>query len=149
MSAISKPFGSGPRRKRENQNAFRQNASLERKDSMQVVAQRVDPHTTRTRDSGPGDPDRACQLCSGATPIDNKDALQKICRMRSCSSSSAPMPEPRIRCVESRLQKLLILQKFMKLLRFPLDTARRDLARLPFQFGGCGQKNQNLAKSFS
>ena len=56
------------------------------------------------------------------------------------------MPGPRIRCVESLLQKLLILQRLMmrllgsvmRLMSLPLDTAGRDLASLPFQLGGCG-----------
>ena len=74
-------------------------------DAMQVAAQRVDLNARVWRGEGP--PRRSTGFCT------NVSCRRKICRVRGCSSSSAPLPGPRIRCVESGLQKLLILQRLM------------------------------------
>ena len=51
------------------------------------------------------------QRCTGFCT--NASCRCKTCKVRGCFSCSAPMPGPRIRCVESRLLKLLSSQRLM------------------------------------
>ena len=97
-------------------------------DSMQVAVQRVDPHECgvvkdRLMNKGFG----SWGSPSGMSSLFRRSSDQrqrctgsctsacrcKTCRVRGCSSSSTPMPGTRVRCVESRLLKLLILPRLM------------------------------------
>ena len=120
-------FGSGPRRERENPNASGQDASFERRCRLKLNV--WTPHTRVCRGEGPsheqgvpvlGDPLRACRFFSGAAPVEDRDvqgpARTPLVGARFAKCVVVPPLQRKCQghifvCVESRFQKLLILQR--------------------------------------